>query len=113
VGIGTTSPQAKLEVKGKIIATEVLIQNMDDFADFVFDKNYRLPTLNEVKTYIKDNGHLPDIPSSEDVKIKGMSLVEMQVKLLQKVEELTLYTIKQQDEIKSLKEKLEKLQSGK
>jgi hypothetical protein len=110
VGIGTANPQYKLDVKGQIRATEVLVQSVDQFADFVFDKDYRLPSLHEVDTFIQDNGHLPGIPSAQEVKENGMNLVEMQVKLLQKVEELTLYSIKQQEEIKALKAKLEKLE---
>lgn len=109
VGIGTANPQYKLDVKGQIRATEVLVQSVDQFADFVFDKDYRLPSLHEVNTFIQDNGHLPGIPSAQEVKDNGMSLVEMQVKLLQKVEELTLYSIKQQEEIKTLKDELNKL----
>ena len=62
----------------------------DNFADFVFDSDYRLPALSEVKDFIRDNGRLPDIPSAKEVKENGMSLVEMQVKLLQKVEKFTL-----------------------
>ncbi|MBP1617275.1 MAG: hypothetical protein H6Q14_1102 [Bacteroidetes bacterium] len=113
VGIGTSNPQYKLDVKGQIRATEVLVQSVDQFADFVFDKGYRLPSLHEVNTFIQDNGHLPGIPSAQEVKENGMSLVEMQVKLLQKVEELTLYSIKQQEEIKALKDELDKLKRGK
>ncbi len=109
VGIGTTNPQYKLDVKGQIRATEVLVQSVDQFPDFVFDKDYSLPSLNEVENFIQDNGHLPGIPSAKEVKENGMSLVDMQVKLLQKVEELTLYSIRQQEEIKLLKEELDKL----
>lgn len=96
VGIGNTSPQYLLDVKGIIRATEVKIQSIDQFADFVFAKDYALPTLREVDSFIQANGHLPDVPSAADVKENGINLVEMQVKLLQKVEELTLYTIEQQ-----------------
>jgi hypothetical protein len=97
VGIGTSNPQYLLDVKGIIRATEVKIQSIDQFyADFVFAKDYALPTLKEVDTFIQTNGHLPDVPSAADVKENGINLVEMQVKLLQKVEELTLYTIEQQ-----------------
>lgn len=109
VGIGTTSPQYDLDVKGQIRATEVLIQSVDNFADYVFDKDYRLPELHEVKTYIDNNGHLPEIPSAKEAKENGVSLVDMQVKLLKKVEELTLYTIQQQEEIKALKDEVDRL----
>jgi len=103
VGIGYNDPQNKLDVKGTIRATEVKVVSVSQFADFVFDKDYRLPKLTEVHNYIQENGHLPDIPSATEVKENGMSLVDMQVKLLQKIEELTLYMIDQQKEIDGLK----------
>jgi len=103
VGIGTT-PNAlyKLDVKGAIRASEVQIVSLDNFADFVFEKNYKLPKLSEINAFIQINGHLPNIPSATEVKENGMSLVEMQVKLLQKIEELTLYAIEQQKRIEQL-----------
>jgi hypothetical protein len=109
LGVGTTSPQYKLDVKGQIRATEVLVHSVDQFADFVFDKGYRLPSLDEVDGFIRDNGHLPGIPSAQEVKDNGLNLLEMQVKLLQKVEELTLYSIRQQEEIKALKDELHRM----
>lgn len=103
VGIGTTNPQNALDVKGTIRATEVKVESVDKFADFVFEKQYKLPTLNEVHAYINENGHLKDIPSAQEVKENGMSLTEMNVKLLQKVEELTLYMIELQKQVEELK----------
>lgn len=105
VGIGTTTPQYLLDVKGTIRAAEVKVESVDNFPDFVFEKEYKLPALNEVNSFIQTNGHLPNIPSAKEVKENGMSLVEMQTKLLQKIEELTLYIIKQQQEIDALKQK--------
>ncbi len=102
VGIGTNSPQNMLDVKGTIRAIEVKVESVDKFADFVFEKTYRLPKLSEVNSFIQTNGHLPNIPSATEVKENGMSLVDMQVKLLQKVEELTLYVIEQQKRIEIL-----------
>jgi hypothetical protein len=107
IGIGTCQPQYKLDVKGTIRALEIRVETIDKFADYVFEKNYKLRSLSEVENYISSNGHLPEIPSAEEVKANGVSLVEMQVKLLQKVEELTLYSIKQQKEIEELKAKLD------
>jgi hypothetical protein len=107
VGIGTT-PNAlyKLDVKGALRATEVKIESIENFPDFVFEKNYKLPKLSEVNNFIQKNGHLQNIPSATEVKDNGMSLVEMQVKLLQKVEELTLYAIEQQKKIEELEKRL-------
>lgn len=111
IGIGTKNPQYLLDVKGIIRATEVKIQSIGQFyADFVFAKDYALPTLKEVDSFIQTNGHLPDVPSAAEVKENGINLVEMQVKLLQKVEELTLYTIKQQKLIEEQSETVTKQQ---
>ncbi len=96
VGIGTTSPDYKLDVAGVIRCSEVLVQGIDQIADFVFRPDYSLPSLEQVDEFISSNGHLPGIPSEAEVKEKGLGLVEMQIKLLQKVEELTLYVIEQE-----------------
>lgn len=90
------SPQYPLDVKGTVRATGIKVVSVDSFPDFVFRDNYLLPKLSEVKSYIRENGHLPDIPSASEVKEKGVDIVDIQAKLLQKVEELTLYVIKQQ-----------------
>jgi hypothetical protein len=104
VGVGTLTPQYLLDVKGTIRATEVLVQDISQFTpDFVFEKEYLLPSLSEVNNFITINKHLPNIPSASEVKKNGISLIDMQLKLLQKVEELTLYVIEQQKEIDLLK----------
>jgi hypothetical protein len=101
VGIGTTTPDYKLDVLGTIRANEVKVAT--GWSDFVFDSDYDLPTLQEVETYIDQNGHLPDIPSVEEVKADGISLGEMDAKFLQKIEELTLYVIELKKENEELK----------
>jgi hypothetical protein len=111
IGIGTTNPDALLTVNGTIHAKEVKIDLSGSFADYVFEKNYSLKPLSEVHLYIKDNGHLPDIPSAEDVKKNGMNVADMQVKLLQKVEELTLYAIDQQKRIEALEKELREVKN--
>ena len=96
VGIGTTTTGThKLAVEGTIGAREIKVE-AGAWSDFVFNKDYKLPTLKEVETHIKANGHLKDIPGEAEVKAKGINLGEMDAKLLQKIEELTLYTIEQQ-----------------
>ena len=104
VEIGTKNANATstLLVNGTIKAWELTITE-SGWADYVFDENYHLPSLKSVEKHILNNGHLPEIPSATDVKSNGVNLAEMQVKLLQKVEELTLYVIKQQKEIDELK----------
>lgn len=97
-----------LEVKGKIRAEEVVIEV--DWADFVFNSDYKLRSLEEVEAHIEEYKHLPEIPSEAEVKANGVSLGEMQSKLLQKIEELTLYVIKQDKEIQELKNKLKDIE---
>ncbi|AXP80831.1 hypothetical protein CJ739_1745 [Mariniflexile rhizosphaerae] len=110
VGIGTTDTKGfKLGVQGKIAAEEVKVAMYSNWADFVFENSYNLPTLKEVEQHIKEKGHLKDIPSAEEVKENGIFLGEMDSKLLQKIEELTLYTINQEKRIEALESKNEKL----
>ena len=105
VGVGTTDTKGfKFGVNGKIAATEVKVANFANWADFVFAKDYNLPSLEEVENHIKRKGHLENIPSAKEVKTNGFYLGEMDAKLLQKIEELTLYTIQQNKEIKKAKE---------
>ncbi len=107
VGIGTTSTgNHRLAVEGSIGAREIKVE-ASGWSDFVFDKEYNLPTLKEVENHIKEKGHLKDIPSAKEVERNGFFLGEMDAKLLQKIEELTLYTIEQEKKIKAFeKEKL-------
>jgi len=109
VGIGTTTPDAKLAVNGNIHTKEVKV-DLIGWSDFVFKDSYKLPTLKEVEQHIKEKGHLKDIPSAEEVAKNGVYLGEMDSKLLQKIEELTLYTIEQQKAIDALESKNEKLE---
>ncbi len=108
IGIGTSSfidgtDTYKLSVNGKIRANAVKVYT--DWADFVFEDTYKLPTLEEVENYINKNGHLKNIPSAKEVEENGIELGEMNKLLLQKIEELTLYTIQLKKEIDELKAK--------
>jgi|GEM_PF-4692381 len=102
VSIGTTSASSKLAVNGKIRAQEIKVENAN-WPDFVFTKSYALPTLRETEKHIKENGHLPGIPSAADVKMNGVDLGEMNAKLLQKIEELTLHLIELKKEVDKLR----------
>ncbi len=109
VGIGTKTPDAKLTVKGKIHAEEVKIDLSVPAPDYVFKKEYDLLTIDEVQQHIEQKGHLPNIPSAKVMETEGVDLGAMNMKLLEKVEELTLYTIQQQKEIEELKVLVHKL----
>lgn len=78
-----------------------------NWSDFVFDRDYDLMTLKEVESYIKENGHLPDVPSAEEVKANGVEVGEMNAILLQKIEELTLYIIELEKKIEELNDEKE------
>ena len=107
IGIGTANPQSKLAVNGKITAKEVQV-TVNGWSDFVLKKDYELKSLEEVEKFIDMNGHLPDIPSEKEVMDNGISLGEMNAKLLQKIEELTLYMIANKKEMNSEIDKLKK-----
>lgn len=120
VGIGVASPQHKLHVAGGAkFSNQVIIDagglyvngeikakkylaTLTPFPDFVFLPDYNLLTLNEVESFIKENGHLPGVPSAATVEKNGIELGEMNAMLLQKIEELTLYIIAQDKKIQAL-----------
>ena len=136
VGINTTTPKSRLNINspsntnevslsvskggssndvfrvyntGHVWATEVNIKLAQDFPDYVFEGDYVLMSIEQVEAYIKEHGHLPNIPSAEEVKKEGLSLGEMQVKQMEKIEELTLYTIEQQRLIQQQQQMIELL----
>jgi hypothetical protein len=112
VGIGTTNPDAKLTVNGDIHTKEVKIDLSGAFAvpDYVFANDYKLKTLSEVDQYVKANSHLPEIPSAKEMAQNGMLVSEMNLSLLKKIEELTLYAIEQQKKLEAMSERLSKLE---
>lgn len=81
-----------------------------DFPDYVFAEDYSLMPLSELKQYVDEQKHLPEIPSAREVAENGLNISQLQIKLLKKVEELTLYTVQQQQQIESLKEQLKSIQ---
>lgn len=94
---------------GKVYATELNVRLASDFPDYVFEKGYELMPLNDVRNYIDQNGHLPNVPSATQIKEEGMDVGEMNRVLLEKVEELTLYLLKQEEEMLKQKEEILKL----
>ncbi len=94
VSIGTDDSKGyKFAVKGKMIAEEIVVKLHGNWPDFVFKKEYGLMSLEDVECFIKEHSHLPNIPSASEVEEAGIPLGEMNAKLLQKIEELTLYLI--------------------
>ncbi len=105
LGIGTPNPKEMLSVNGTILAKEVKVStDASDWPDFVFEPDYNLKPLSEVENYILTNKHLPDIPSAAQMEEQGVNLAKMNKLLLQKVEELTLYQIEKDKEVKKIKE---------
>ncbi|MFY0598135.1 MAG: hypothetical protein JXR03_00590 [Cyclobacteriaceae bacterium] len=105
VGIGTTTPIAKLSVNGQIRATEVKVLAQINVPDYVFAEDYELRTLKETKEYIAENKHLPEIPSASEIGENGIDLGDMNMRLLKKIEELTLYVIEQNERLQQLESK--------
>ncbi len=119
VGIGTTTPNEKLAVNGKIRAKEIKVESAN-WPDYVFAEGYKVGTLEELESYIKVNKRLPEMPSAKEVETNGVELGEMNKLLLKKVEELTLLLIeqnkkneKQEQAIDELRKELEKVKSKK
>jgi hypothetical protein len=109
IGTSTIPDGYKLAVNGKIIAEKITVATFPNWPDYVFEKNFKLPTLKSVEQFIEKNGHLPNMPSATEVKKNGIELGEMNAKLLEKVEELTLYLINQQKQIEELKKEIKSL----
>jgi hypothetical protein len=117
VGIGTIDTKGyKLAVDGNIIAEKVKVKNSNAWPDFVFKKDYQLPSLSDIEKYVSKNSHLPEIPSASEIEKDGQDLGEMNRILLKKVEELTLYLIEehkkniiQEEEIRKLNKKIDTL----
>jgi hypothetical protein len=110
VGIGTSTPGKtyKLSVLGSIRAEEIVV--MTGWSDFVFKSDYKLKSLSEVEKFIKENKHLPDVPSEKEVTENGVALGQVQSKLLQKIEELTLYVIQIEKENKKMRRRMLKME---
>lgn len=102
VGIGITPPGSyKLAVEGTVGARKIKV-TQSSWADYVFDKDYYLPSLSDLEEYIKQHHHLPEVPTAEEVEKEGVDIGDTQVLLLKKIEELTLYIIEQNKRIEVL-----------
>lgn len=101
IGAGSGNPSKALEVNGIVRSKEVLVE-ITGWSDFVFEKDYKLMSLAEVEQFVKQHGHLPDVPSANEVEENGIGLGEMNALLLQKIEEMTLHLIEMEKRIQEL-----------
>ncbi|HYG03651.1 MAG TPA: hypothetical protein VD927_14485 [Chryseosolibacter sp.] len=109
VGIGTNDPKGfKLAVDGKVWATEVQVALTNPGPDYVFEPQYNLRPLDDLKAYIEQEKHLPEIPSAKEMEADGINVADMNMLLLKKVEELTLYLIALKEENDTIKAELER-----
>ncbi|MEZ4936792.1 MAG: hypothetical protein R2799_04280 [Crocinitomicaceae bacterium] len=116
--LGTVNPadQSTLQKKfmvmpsGLVYATEIKVRLASNFPDYVFKNDYKLMSIEAVSEYINENGHLPNMPKAEEIEKEGLSVGEMQVKIVEKVEELTLYIIQLKEENEALKKRIEELE---
>jgi hypothetical protein len=111
VGIGTTNPKSKLAVNGQIRATEVKVLADISVPDYVFEADYELRTLKETKEFVTENKHLPEIPSAAEIGENGIDLGDMNMRLLKKIEELTLYQIDLMEKLEEQQKRIEKLEN--
>lgn len=111
VGIGIDFPSYKLEVNGSIRAKEVIVESTS-WPDYVFDNHYKLPLLSDVENFIQQNNHLPNIPSAKEIETQGLHIGDTQKKMMEKIEELTLYMIEKSKEIDLLKKQVAKLENN-
>ena len=105
VAVGNSTTSRNLHVYGNIYSKEVKVQYDLPAPDYVFEKDYELMELDKLEKYLKDNKHLPEIPSAKEIKENGIELAEMNMLLLKKVEELTLYILQQEKRIEKLENK--------
>ena len=104
--IGATDPKGyKLAVAGKMIAEEVVVKLEKRWPDYVFARGYVPTSLEDVKTAIQQDGHLPGMPNEEEIQEKGLSVGEMTMLQQEKIEEIYLHLIRMNDELEALKEK--------
>jgi len=109
---GTGTDVFRIYGDGKVYATEVNVMLSSNFPDYVFLPTYHLMPLTEVRNYIRDNGHLPNVPSAETVAEEGVNLGATTAVLVEKIEELTLYLLQQQTEIEAMKLEIEALKAN-
>jgi hypothetical protein len=113
VGIGTLNPNQKLTVNGTIYGKEVKVDLNVPGPDYVFEKDYKLPSLEEIKSYVDQHKHLPEVPSAKEMEQNGINLSEMNMILLKKVEELTLHVLELKMQNDDLLKRVSQIESKK
>jgi hypothetical protein len=105
----------RLIVEGGIITEKikVAVKGSPDWADYVFEPSYKLMPLDKVESFVKENKHLPNVPSADEMAKNGLDVMQTSAKLMEKIEELTLYMIEMNKEIKALKSENEALKNKK
>ncbi|GAB6096181.1 hypothetical protein JCM14469_24340 [Desulfatiferula olefinivorans] len=120
VGIGTTAPTCKLDVKGTIRAEEIKVETVaanaitlknESWADYVFKDGYILKPLAEVETFINENKHLPEVPPADEIQKNGLNMADMMAIQMKKIEELTLHMIEQEKRVMTMKKENDELKS--
>jgi hypothetical protein len=112
VGIGTDDTKGyKFAVNGDAMFTRIKVKAYTSWPDYVFADNYQLPALSELAGYIQQHKHLPGMPTATEVQQEGLDVAEMNKKLVQKVEELTLYLLKIDQQNQELKKEIEVLKT--
>ena len=109
IGVGTANPTDLLTVAGKIGAREIKVSTSAG-ADFVFETGYKLPELAELEKFVKTNKHLPEIPTAKQMVENGVNLGELNIKLLQKVEELTFHLIEKDKTIEGILKRMDEME---
>ncbi|HEV8284259.1 MAG TPA: hypothetical protein VGQ09_08105 [Chitinophagaceae bacterium] len=111
IGIGTSNPGPyKLAVEGTLGARKVKVTQANPWADYVFEDNYKLPSLQELEKFIRKYKHLPEVPSIVEIEKNGLDLGDNQALLLKKIEELTLYVIEQNKKTEEQQKRMELLE---
>ena len=110
--IGTTTQATgySLSVNGKVACEEVLVEDLTNWPDYVFADDYNLMSLEELEKSIRENNHLPGLPSATEIQENGLMLGDMQKRMMEKIEELTLYSIEQNNLISELQQRMENLE---
>lgn len=100
-----------VDINGKLVITGDCIEQDGPCADYVFEPGYELRSLDELRAFIAANNHLPNVPNAEEMRRNGVNMAQLSGRLLEKIEELTLYTLQQQQMIEELQTSLQELRA--